>query len=102
MITVSLSKSELRVAGHSDTAPKGEDIVCASVSVLAHALLYGFEKILKIPVSVGEMQPGSLSASWDPEALGSGGTILLETVQGSIAEIAKKYSCVKLTGFKGD
>lgn len=83
------------------TAPKGEDIVCASVSVLAHSFLYGLEHVLATPLKC-DMRPGTIAAEWSE--LDDRGMALYETVKGSFFEIAKRYpNTIKfLTGGNSD
>ena len=38
MIRVSFDPYMISVIGHAESAPKGEDLVCAAVSILVHAL----------------------------------------------------------------
>lgn len=91
MITVTFTDHRLDIDGHANTAPKGEDIVCASVSVLAHTLIYGLEHVIGLAVTVAEMSPGIIRASWVPDRLGPEGVALIKTVRGSMEEIAKRY-----------
>ena len=46
MITVTICKSGFTVEGHADFKPKGEDIVCAAVSVLTQTALLGLGKYI--------------------------------------------------------
>ncbi len=38
MIEIHVEKHKLTVTGHAGAAPKGEDLICAAVSILVHSL----------------------------------------------------------------
>jgi uncharacterized protein YsxB (DUF464 family) len=94
-IELSFNKRDLlkscRVSGHSDAAPKGEDIVCAAVSVLtrtAYSVL-SKRKELKIRASApkrGEFQMEIDDAGTDEAFLFAVGTYLQEGLQSVSAE----------------
>lgn len=44
MIYVLVAPDRIRVSGHTNTAPKGSDIVCAAVSALTLTLIRGAER----------------------------------------------------------
>ena len=53
MITIHLLRSKrgfrgYEISGHADTAPHGEDVVCAAVSVLAFYIANTFREVCKI------------------------------------------------------
>ena len=39
MIDVKIRKEAIKIIGHADCAPKGKDVVCAAVSILAQNLI---------------------------------------------------------------
>ncbi len=82
----------IEAQGHSGFADKGEDIVCAGVSALLQALLYGFKNVLDLSsffytIEEGE---GRMTIDWSmsrsPEA-----SLLADTIIGSLKEIARAY-----------
>lgn len=44
MIKIKRKKDGISIKGHANFAPKGQDIVCASVSVLAQTLIQSIEE----------------------------------------------------------
>lgn len=85
-----------QITGHSGTAPIGEDIVCAAVSVLAQTTILGFSHILKqkpeYSIHDGSLhfQVGDgLSASERKEA-----SLLLETMVVGLKNIKEQYPTV--------
>lgn len=44
--------TEVSVSGHAGYAPKGEDIVCASVTGALQTVLNGITEVLKVPAQV--------------------------------------------------
>ena len=44
--------TEVSVSGHAGYAPKGEDIVCASVTSALQTVVNGITEVLKIPADV--------------------------------------------------
>lgn len=58
MITVTVHKNEqghicsFVVKGHSGLRPRGEDIVCAGVSVLVQTAAYSLRELLHLPVDI--------------------------------------------------
>lgn len=44
--------TEVSVSGHAGYAPKGEDIVCASVTSALQTVLNGITEVLKVPAQV--------------------------------------------------
>ena len=43
MIVVTIDQSQITVSGHAEYAPRGQDIVCASVSTLVQCLVHALE-----------------------------------------------------------
>ena len=102
MITIRVrrnTKNEVvsyQVTGHSGTAPSGEDIVCAAVSVLAQSTILGFRHVLKqqpeYSIDDGSLHfhvGNSLSSSERKEA-----SILLETMVIGLKNIKEQYPTV--------
>ena len=85
--TISLS-----AAGHSGNSEKGQDIVCAGVSALVQALLYGFETVLRVEGLTIEIDDERAVISIDWRNCTSGDMdILVETIVGSLKKIAGEY-----------
>ena len=85
--TISLS-----AAGHSGYSEKGQDIVCAGVSALVQALLYGFETVLRVEGLTIEIDDERAVISIDWRNCTSGDMdILVETIVGSLKKIAGVY-----------
>lgn len=45
MIRIYKNKDEIKVEGHAEYAPKGQDIVCAAVSALCLTLVQGIDEL---------------------------------------------------------
>lgn len=60
MISIKLDVEGMRleIKGHADTAPKGEDLICAAVSTLAYTLLYNLQLILNRDEYTATMNEG--------------------------------------------
>lgn len=99
MITIIIKRNKqqeivsYRVTGHAKTAPHGEDIVCAAVSVLAQTTILGFYQVLnqqpEYQITDGNLNckiKDSLTATQRKEA-----TILLETMLVGLKNIQQQY-----------
>lgn len=82
-----------RVSGHAQTAPHGEDLVCAAVSVLAQTTILGFYQVLgqepAYQISDGDLHlnvSDSLTETQRREA-----TVLLETMLVGLKNIQQQY-----------
>lgn len=77
-----------RVAGHANTAPHGEDIVCAGVSALTQSAILGLSRYLGRQVNF-EVASGKLivELSEADELTGA----ILETMLLGLQEIANNY-----------
>ncbi len=81
------------VTGHAQTAPHGEDLVCAAVSVLAQTTILGLYQVLdqqpEFNIAEGDLRckmKDSLTATQRREA-----TILLETMLVGLKNIQQQY-----------
>ncbi|HYF91397.1 MAG TPA: ribosomal-processing cysteine protease Prp [Symbiobacteriaceae bacterium] len=85
--------TELRVAGHTDYAERGEDIVCAGVSALVVTCLIGLKKVARHP-HAGKARAGSmycrLLPGGTPDSAARAQAILETTVLG-LQDIARDY-----------
>ena len=73
-------------------APKGKDIVCASVSTLMLALWLGLEEVLElgsVKKTVDRNKP-EMCFEWDPGVPGAG--VLGKTIAASLKALADSYS----------
>lgn len=61
--------TRFRVTGHAGYADRGQDVVCAAVSVLSQATVLGLEHVVGLRPDV-RVKPGFLSCSL-PEELGT-------------------------------
>ena len=72
-----------------------QDIVCAAVSALTQATLYGLTDVLHAPVTHEQRNNGAmLKVQYRPEAgreAIEGGQVLLKTLLGSLQAIARDY-----------
>ena len=77
--------------GHSGSGVKGEDVVCAAVSTLIHALFLGLRGVAKIPVEwEADASAPFIGVKWPKEAADEV-NLLTATVAMSLKEIASRY-----------
>ena len=77
--------------GHSDSGDKGEDIVCAAVSTLIHALFLGLRDVAKVSAEwEADASVPFISVKW-PEKTAAEVSLLTATVVLSLKEIASRY-----------
>jgi len=86
---------KVKVFGHSGYAEAGSDIVCASISSLAEALIIGIKEVLRIDAisSINEEEASleiSLPNDLNNEDLDKS-QILFKTFERSIRGVAKEY-----------
>lgn len=91
MIRVRLVRDRLSITGHAHAGPRGEDVVCAAVSALGQALVYGLAVVAGIEVTVKRWEDGRLEADWDVATMTPEAAAILATMRGSLAEIAVRY-----------
>jgi uncharacterized protein YsxB (DUF464 family) len=80
--------------GHSDSGHKGEDVVCAAVSTLIHALYLGLRDVAKVSVereADADAEAPFISIRW-PEEAAAAVSLLTGTVVLSLKEIASRYA----------
>ncbi len=82
----------LESRGHSESAPRGRDVVCAAVSALVHGLLLGLSDVAKVRDLRCEADPDVplIRVSWPEEAADSL-DLLTRTVALSLKEIESGY-----------
>ena len=99
MITIKIKRNNQKeivsyyVTGHAQTAPHGEDLVCAAVSVLAQTTILGLYQVLEqqpeYKIADGDLRckmENSLTETQRREA-----TILLETMLVGLKNIQQQY-----------
>ena len=59
MIVIEYDKSSIKLRGHANHAPAGQDIVCAGVSVLIQTLIQSVETLTADEIEYS-MQPGAV------------------------------------------
>ena len=82
----------LESLGHSGSAPRGQDVVCAAVSALVHGLLLGLSEVAEVRDLRCEADPDVplIRVSWPGEAADSL-DLLTRTVALSLKEIESGY-----------
>lgn len=59
MIQVTITEREIEINGHAEYAPKGYDIICASVSVLVQNFIQSIETLTHDTITY-DMKPGAV------------------------------------------
>jgi len=78
--------------GHSGSADKGEDVVCAAVSTLIHALFLGLRDVAKVSAEwEADASVPFIGIRW-PKETAQEVTLLTATVALSLKEIASHYA----------
>ncbi len=82
----------LESLGHSGSAPRGQDVVCAAVSALVHGLLLGLSEVAEVRDLRCEADPDVplIRVSW-PEEVADSLDLLTRTVALSLKEIESGY-----------
>ena len=82
----------LESLGHSGSAPRGQDVVCAAVSALVHGLLLGLSEVAEVRDLRCEAAPDVplIRVSW-PEEVADSLDLLTRTVALSLKEIESGY-----------
>ncbi|SDE73036.1 ribosomal-processing cysteine protease Prp [Sporomusa acidovorans] len=95
MITVALARNNNKaitgfsISGHAQTAPHGQDIVCAGVSALVQSAIMGIERHLGRDINLAQDNQGlTMSLIGQPDSLTGA---ILETMLLGLTEIAKLY-----------
>lgn len=76
MIKVYVGTNQIRVQGHANTAPKGQDIVCAAVSALTLTLIRGLKDIAGMTI-YEQVEPGNVCIKW--QKANDTGKVLIDT-----------------------
>ncbi|NLM52030.1 MAG: ribosomal-processing cysteine protease Prp [Firmicutes bacterium] len=83
----------INVKGHSGSAPKGEDIVCAGVSALVQTLYFSLQKLLQLELEA-KIREGYFDMRIPqnlPESLQEKTALLAEATLVGLAAMAKSY-----------
>ena len=82
----------LESRGHSGSAPRGRDVVCAAVSALVHGLILGLSNVAEVQDLHCEADPDVplIKVSW-PDAAAESLDLLTRTVVLSLREIESGY-----------
>lgn len=85
--------AQVTVSGHAGSAPEGEDLICAAVSVLAQTYLFSLERLLNIHVGT-DVRDGYLSLTLPeelPERMTDDANLLAESMLVGMDEINRSY-----------
>ena len=95
MIIVERGKDNIKIKGHANYAPIGQDIVCSAVSVLVQTLIQSVEELTADKIEYS-MQPGTVDIKfW---CLSEQSKVLIDAFFIGIKVIAEAYpDNVKLT-----
>ena len=77
----------LRVHGHADTAPYGQDLVCAAVSAIVQTAALGLGRL---DTAAPPAEIGDGDVRWQGES-GEAGQIILETCLIGLRDIAESH-----------
>ena len=80
--------------GHADAGEYGSDIVCAAVSSLTQATLYGLRDVLKVPVMFDEDEEAGLAVfliAGVADSKIADSQVLFKTLLGSLQAIESDY-----------
>jgi uncharacterized protein YsxB (DUF464 family) len=78
--------------GHCESGHKGEDVVCAAVSTLIHALFLGLRDVAKAPAEwEADASAPFIGVKW-PKEIAAEVNLLTATVALSLKEIASRYT----------
>ncbi|HHZ04914.1 ribosomal-processing cysteine protease Prp [Acetomicrobium hydrogeniformans] len=99
MVKISIGIGEkgplsVKARGHSGYAQKGEDVVCAAVSTLMHALLLGLKEVVDAKDVIFDIRDNVplFFLSWSEGTLGDASAkAVIETVLCSLRSIADSY-----------
>lgn len=96
MIQVTIKSNEIKIIGHACYAPIGQDIVCASVSILVQNFIQSIQTLTNDVISYG-MQPGAVHIYFKSD-LSDNAQVLKDSFILGIQSIADEYpSHVKMT-----
>ena len=86
MIEVKFGEYSVEAKGHAQTAPEGEDLVCAAVSTVLWALFEGLSRLEGVEVKMDAPNPGNghVTAKNVPRE-GDGMFIMAETALSHLA-----------------
>lgn len=88
MIVVSKLKNKILICGHAEYAPRGQDIVCAAVSVLTQVFVASVEELTE-DVIKADIQPGDTVIEY--KNLTSHAQVLFDSFLLGLEMIAQNY-----------
>lgn len=88
MIAVQISPNSLKIEGHAGYAKKGNDIICAAVSVLAQNLVNSLEELTEDKIEYHTWD-GHIDIKW--ESLSKQGALLVDSFFLGICGIVNTY-----------
>lgn len=88
IITVSITKNSIHVHGHAGAGPPGQDIVCASVSILAQNLISSIEDLTEDKITYS-VSPGMVDI--DYRELSEASKLLVDSFFIGICGIENSY-----------
>lgn len=86
-----MARNRLEVSGHALCGSPGHDVVCAAVSALSQALVYGLAEVAGVAVTVESWDHGRLAAHW-PLPLSEPAAAVVATLSGSLREVAARHA----------
>lgn len=89
MIQVTIKLKEIEILGHAEYAPKGKDIVCASVSVLVQNFIQSIETFTHDTISY-DMKPGAVHIHFKSN-LSDSAQVLKDSFILGVQSIADEY-----------
>lgn len=89
MITVEVKTNQIAIRGHARAGPKGQDIVCASVSVLFQTLITSIETFTKDKIGYS-LKPGDAYLRWNGN-LSERAKLLIDSFFIGICGVASAY-----------
>lgn len=88
MIEISITDRTVKISGHADYAPPGQDIVCAAVSVLSQTLIESLERLTEDTITYN-IKPGMVDINY--RNLSERGKLLLDSFFVGVRMIAAEY-----------
>lgn len=85
MIDIIITEYGIHVRGHAEAGPKGQDIICAAISVLTQNLIYSLERLAEDKIKY-VIEPGWVDINyWD---LSDKGRLLIESFFVGVSGVA--------------
>lgn len=88
MIEVKRTDGSIKVSGHADYAPHGQDIVCAAISTLVQNMVISILELTTDKIQY-DMQPGSVEIRYG--TLSAEAQLLVKSFFIGVREISNQY-----------